>query len=131
MGIVLMIHSIVRWAIVVIGVIALVKLGIGWLRGQTFKGMDRGLVSGFSGAMDLQMLLGLIYLIVDGLTVGFPMYRIEHATTLIVAVFVAHLPARWKKAADTVRFRNSFLAIFVAMLLVFAGVARLPGGWSR
>jgi hypothetical protein len=130
MNILLMIHSILRWVIVLVGVGALVKLGIGWLQGQKFGKMDNGLVKGFSGLMDLQMLLGLIYLIWNGVAtpVGFPMPRIEHATTLIVAVIVAHLPARWKKAEDKVRFRNSFLAVLVAMLLIGAGVATV-GGW--
>ncbi|NUM45569.1 MAG: hypothetical protein HUU38_12765 [Anaerolineales bacterium] len=131
MGFVLMFHSILRWLIVIVAVVALVKLGMGWLRGQKFEKMDRGLVSGFSGMMDLQLLLGLIFLIGDGMTSGYPMYRIEHATTLILAVIVGHLPARWKKADDKTRFRNSFLAVSVAMLLIFAGVATLPGGWSR
>lgn len=133
MGFVLMFHSILRWLIVIVAVVALVKLGMGWLRGQKFEKMDRGLVSGFSGLMDLQLLLGLIYFIWNGLAtdIGFPMYRIEHATTLILAVIVGHLPARWKKADDKTRFRNSFLAVLVAMLLIFAGVATLPGGWSR
>lgn len=131
MGIVLMIHSIVRWAIVVVAVVAMIKLGLGWLQGKKFEKMDRGLVSGFSGLMDLQMLLGLIFLIADGLAgSGFPMYRIEHAITLFIAVVVAHLPARWKNADDKIRLRNSFLAILVAMLLIVAGVATV-GGWGR
>lgn len=132
MNFVLMIHSILRWLIVIVGGVTLVKLGMGWLRGQGFAKMDKGLVSGFSGLMDLQMLLGLIYLIGDGVAgTGFPMDRIEHAGTLILAVVVSHLPARWKTAGDQIRFRNSFLAILAAMFLIYVGVAGLPGGWSR
>jgi len=130
MGFILMIHSILRWLIVVVGLIALVKLGSGWLGKQAFGKMDRGLISGFSGLMDLQMLLGVIFFIWSGVAeAGFPMYRIEHAITLIVAVAVAHLPARWKKEADNPRFRNSFFAILISMLLIVVGVATV-GGWS-
>lgn len=131
MGFVLMIHSLVRWLIVVVGVVGLIKLGLGWLQGKKYEKMDNGLVKGFSGLMDLQMLLGLIFLIGDGLGgSGFPAFRIEHAITLFVAVVVAHLPARWKNADDKTRLRNSFLAILASMLLIVAGVATV-GGWSR
>jgi len=132
MVILLMIHSYLRWLIVLVALVAIIKFALGWLRGGEFKGMDRGLSSGFSGLLDLQVTLGLILMIWTGLTgVGFPMFRIEHATTMIIAAVVAHLPARWKNAADKVRFRNTLFCILGALLLVYAGVMRLPGGWSR
>jgi hypothetical protein len=127
-----MIHSIVRWLIVIVALVAVVKFAIGWLRGGAFKGMDRGLASGFSGLMDLQVTLGIILLVWSGLAgAGFPMFRIEHATTMIIAAVLGHLPARWKTAADSVRFRNTLFCILGALLLVYVGVMRLPGGWSR
>jgi hypothetical protein len=133
MSILLMIHSIVRWLIVLVAAVAIVKFAIGWLRGGAFKGMDRGLASGFSELMDLQATLGLIFLLWNGLIdgAGFPMYRIEHTVTMIVAVAVGHLPARWKKADDKTRFRNTLFCILGALVLVFLGVASLPGGWTR
>lgn len=132
MQILLMIHSIVRWLIVIVALVAVVKFAIGWLRGGAFKGMDRGLASGFSGLMDLQVTLGIILLVWSGLAgAGFPMFRIEHATTMIIAAVLGHLPARWKTAADSVRFRNTLFCILGALLLVYVGVMRLPGGWTR
>ena len=132
MQILLLIHSYLRWLIVVVAVVAIVKFALGWLRGGTFKGMDRGLASGFSGLLDLQVTLGLIFMLWTGFTgVGFPMVRIEHATTMIIAAVVAHLPARWKSAADKTRFRNTLFCILGALLLIYVGVMRLPGGWSR
>lgn len=132
MDILLMIHSIVRWIIVGVGVVALVKFLMGWLGNGRFSGMDRGLSSGFSGLIDLQATLGLIMLLWTGFTgFGFPMYRIEHAFTMIVAAVVAHLPMRWKKSPDKIRFRNSFLVVLVTAVLIFAGVASLPNGWAR
>ena len=132
MNILLMIHSLLRWLIVIVAVIAIVKFALGWLRGGAFKGMDRGLAAGFSGLMDTQATLGLIFMVWNGLAgAGFPMFRIEHAVTMIVAAVVAHLPARWKNAADKLRFRNTLFCILGVLLLVYAGVMRLPGGWSR
>ena len=78
--------------------------------------------------MDLQVLIGLVYLIWSGLAVyGFPRYRLEHAFIMILAAVVAHLPARWKSLGDTKRFRNSFLALVVVGVLIYLGVALLPG----
>lgn len=132
MSILLMIHSIVRWLIVITALIAIVKFTLGWLRGGMFQKMDKGLASGFSGLMDLQFSLGVILLIWSGVTgAGFPMYRIEHAVTMTAAVVVGHLPARWKKSEDKIRFRNTLFCILGALLLVYAGVMSLPGGWSR
>jgi hypothetical protein len=124
-------HSYLRWLIVIVAVTAIVKFAIGWLRGGAFKGMDRGLASGFAGLMDLQVLLGLIILIGLGGGEGYPMVRIEHGVTMILAAVVGHLPARWKNATDDIRFRNTLFCILGALLLVFVGVMRLPGGWNR
>ena len=132
MNLLLMIHSLLRWLIVIVAVIAIVKFALGWLRSGALKGMDRGLAAGFSGLMDTQATLGLIFMVWNGLAgAGFPMFRIEHAVTMIVAAVVAHLPARWKNASDKLRFRNTLFCILGALLLVYAGVMRLPGGWSR
>ena len=132
MGILLMIHSIVRWAIVAVGVIALVKFVLGWLRKMEFTKMDRGLSSSFTGLMDLNVTLGLVFLFWTGFTgMGFPRERIEHAVTMILALAIAHLPARWKEAVPEIRFRNTLIAFVISLVLVYLGVFVLPGGWSR
>lgn len=132
MNFLLVVHSTLLWLVLLVAVIAAVRFAIGWLRGGEFTGLERGLAAGFSGLMDLQASLGLILLIWTGLAgAGFPMVRIEHATTMILAVVVGHLPARWKKAGDQIRFRNTLFCMLGALLLVYVGVTRLPGGWSR
>lgn len=131
MGFVLMLHSIVRWLIVLVGLIALLKFLAGILRKSEFTKMDRGLSAGFSGLMDLQVTLGLIFLLWNGLAgrVGFPMFRIEHMVTMLLAAVAGHLPSIMKKSEN--KFRIAFFSVFLALVLVFAGVSRLPGGWSR
>ena len=74
MDFVLTIHSINRWIIVVVAVIALIKFLIGWLRSSSYQPADRGLMAAYTGLLDLQLLLGLILLI--GL--GLERFRIEH-----------------------------------------------------
>lgn len=132
MEVLVTIHSVVRWLILLAAVIALVKFALGWLRGGQFAGMDRGLAAGFSGLLDLQALLGILFLLWSGFAGhGFPLYRLEHGLAMIAAVVVGHLPARWKNADDRTRFRKSFLAILVALLFIFAGLAALTPGGGR
>lgn len=132
MNILLMAHSGFRWLVFLIAVIAIVKFLIGWLRGSQFKGMDRGLMAGFNGLMDLQMTLGIILLLWSGFAgVGFPFFRILHALIMIAAAAVAHMSARWKNADDMTRFRNNLFVIVGSLILVLIGISILPGGLSR
>lgn len=125
-------HSHLRWLILIVALAAVIKFAIGWRRGSAFQRIDRIFVSAFSGAMDLQALLGLIYLIWSGVAgMGFPSFRIEHAVTMAVAAVVAHLHVLWKNAEDKKRFRYSLFLILDTLVIVFFGVARLPGGWGR
>jgi len=130
MSFLLIAHSDLRWLILIVALIAVLKFAWGWLRGGAFEKMDRGLASGFSGLMDLQALTGLILLVWGGVVGGFPMFRIEHAVTMTVAAAVAHLHVLWKNADDKKRFRNSLFIILDTLIIVFIGVARLPGGWG-
>ena len=125
LNIILMIHSITRWIIVIVGVIAAAKFALGGLGRTPYRPMDRGLMSGFTGLMDLQLLLGAMMLIGFGLEP----YRLEHALTMLVAVILAHLSVRWRNAADVIKFRNNFLLVVGVFLLIFLGIAVLPQGW--
>ena len=131
MLILLEIHSIVRWLIVVIGVVAIVKFVIGWVRKSAFDKMDRGLSSGFSGLMDLQVTLGFLYFFITGFGgAGFPLFRIEHLVMMLLAAVAGHTPIMFKKRAWN-KHAVALGAIIVSLLLVYVGVMRLPGGWGR
>jgi hypothetical protein len=127
MGIVLMIHSIVRWIIVVVGVLAAVR-AVMVLLGQPASKMDRGLISGYTGLMDLNVLLGVIAIV--GL--GFTTTRIEHAVTNIIAVAVAHIfVGRARKVGDAHRKAQfNLLGVVVSLAIIVVGVA-LVNGWAK
>lgn len=130
MGFVLMIHSLVRWLIILVGVVALVKFAIGLAQKSAFGKMDRGLSSGFSGLMDLQVLLGLLYFLITGFgSVGFPAFRIEHAITMFIATGVSHTPSMFKRATN--KYAVALGAVIGTLILIYIGVSFLPGGWSR
>lgn len=128
MGFVLTLHGEVRWLLALVAVAAIIKFAIGLIQKQDYKGIDRGLMSGYTILMDVNLLMGLILLF--GLGGGFPMARIEHATTMIIAVAVAHSNAAWRKSDDDQKkFRNNLIVVLVSLALIFVGVLRLRGGW--
>lgn len=128
MDIVLTLHSLVRWLLLLVAVVALVKFTLGYAQKQPFRPMDRGLMSAFTGLMDSQVLLGLILLFGLG---GINRFRMEHAVAMLIAVVLAHLPMRWREAPDSTRFRNNLLVIIGVLVLVVAGISVLPGNrWS-
>jgi hypothetical protein len=131
MTVLLTIHSIVRWLVTLAAIALLARLVIGLAQKQPFDKSATDLTSAFSGLMDTQMLLGILFFVLDGFgKTGFPPYRWEHAVTMFLAVIVAHLPAMWKKKNDAIRTRNTLIAVAVSLLLIFIGIGPL-GGWTR
>lgn len=127
MDFLLTLHGEIRWLVALVGVIALIKYGIGWLNRHAYQGADRGLMAAFTGLLDLNVLLGLLILIFGG---GFTQARIEHAVTMLIAVVIAHSSAAWRRSdSAALKFRNNLLAVLGALIFVFIGVMRLRGGW--
>ncbi len=132
MGIVLLLHSLVRWIIVLVALVVLVKFGLGYMRQATPDKTDRALMSGLSGLVDLQALLGIILLGGTYLLSGsFAPYRIEHAIAMVIAVIIVHQPMRWRKSEDTTVLRNNALTVLAMLIVVIVGVMLLPQGWLR
>ena len=120
------IHGLFRWVVVILGLVVLVKLALGVIQKSEFTKLDRQLTMFFSTAMDVQILLGLLNLV----TLNFPPKGIGHAFIMILALVAVHLPSAWRKAPDSVRFRNTLISFVVALVLVFIGVAML-GAWTQ
>jgi hypothetical protein len=117
------IHGELRWIIVLVAAIVVVKFLIGWLGKRDYTPLDRGLLIGYTSLMDINLLIGLILLFTYGLSGA---YRLEHAVTMILAVVVAHMSAIWRKSTDSpTKFRNQLLMVVLSLLLVLAGVIRL------
>lgn len=128
MSFVLTLHGEIRWLVALVGLIAIVKYSLGMMRRSEFKGVDRALMGIFTGLLDLNLLFGLVLLF--GLGGGLPGFRIEHATTMLLAVIAAHLAVIWRRSVDsTAKFRNSLVVVIVALALVAVGVIRLRDGW--
>ena len=130
MTILLTIHSLVRWAIVLVALAAVIKFALGLAQKRPYDRAAGGLAASFSGLMDTQALLGILFFVINGAALegGFALrHRWEHLAIMLIAIVVGHLPSMWKKLDDQKRYRNGLIAILVALLLVVIGVAALPG----
>ena len=129
------IHSDLRWIIVILAAAVIARLALGLIRHTpTYDRLSRGLVAAFSGVIDLQVTLGIIYMIWDGAKYDFwPRYRFEHAVTMLIAAGVAHLTMRWRSSPAPVRYRNELIIVILTLVIIIVGVARLPeiGGTNR
>jgi uncharacterized membrane protein YphA (DoxX/SURF4 family) len=119
-------HSTLRWLIVLVALIAIVKFARGLSQQRAFDGMSRGLTAAYSGLIDLQVLIGILLLVLRG-PLGTP--QIVHGILMIAAAVVAHLSARWRGAPDTLRYRMNLLMVVLSLLLIVFGVGVL--GFER
>ncbi len=126
MSIVLTLHSLVRWIVVLIALAALIKFGLGYIRKEAPTSADRGLMSGLSGIIDLQALLGIILALSVGLSTNRIADFIPHILVMIVVVLTAHLPMRWRREQDTTVLRNNLFVIIAVLVLVLIGITLLP-----
>ncbi|NLE52672.1 MAG: hypothetical protein GX613_14845 [Chloroflexi bacterium] len=126
------IHSDWRWIIVLLAVAAIVRLAIGLFGRQEYDRSSRILTLLFSISVDIQVLIGLVYFVWQGIENDlWPRYRFEHLAVMVVAAIVAHLPARWRGAPEITRYRNGLLVVLATMVIIFVGVVLLPGGVNR
>jgi hypothetical protein len=132
MELLLRIHSIVRWLVILLALIALFVNALIWSRRIPATQQRWLTMTSFVGLVDTQVLLGIILLFWYGIAgSGFPRYQIEHGVIMLVAAGVAHLNVRWRKSDDVTRARNNVLDIIAVLVIVFVGISRLPGGLSR
>lgn len=116
-------HWWILWGILIVGLIAIVKFAQGYMSGRAFTATDRRLLTGFSGLMDLQATLGLIFFLLSGFAgAGFPVNRILHGITMLAAVLVAHLSGHGESADHRTRFLNSFYILLGSFALMMIGV---------
>lgn len=126
------IHSDWRWIIVVLAIVAAARLAVGLFGRQPYDRSSRILMMLFGISIDIQVLIGLVYFLWQGIENDlWPRYRFEHMVVMIVAAFVAHLPARWRSAPDLIRYRSDLLVVLATTVIIFVGVLLLPGGINR
>lgn len=131
------IHNIMRWVVLLTGLLALITglRGIGG--GRNFTNGDKRTALYFMIAADIQLLLGLgLYFMTDKLNywslgmkelMGNKTYRfwaVEHPIGMIVAIIFAHVAYAATKGnrAHRAKFRRLFIFTLVSLVLIAATI---------
>lgn len=124
MDIVLVLHSIVRFLIILVAAAGIIKTLLNLVQKQSTPKMDQGLASGFLGLYDLQALLGLLIIFLGGLTEPI------HPVVMFVGIITAHGLSSMNKRREGTSLEMSRLALYIVpLLIIFVGLAsigRLP-----
>jgi ABC-type Mn2+/Zn2+ transport system permease subunit len=135
---VLAVHNLVRWAVVIAGILAVGKALLGWLGKKEWSKQDRLLGVIFSSSMDTQLLLGLLlYFVFSPITKGaftdfgaamnIPdqrFFALEHVFYMIFALVFAHLGSMLPKKVDDsqAKFKRATLWFSLALLIILIGI---------
>ena len=135
---VLAVHNIVRWLVLILGIIAIVRAYIGWFGKKEWADLDDKLSLGFTISIDVQFLLGLLlYIFLSPITTGAfanmsaamsdsgtRYFLIEHSLMMVVAIILAHIGrSRAKKQEEDIRkFRTSAIYFTIAMLFILVAI---------
>ncbi len=137
----LYLHSWIRWIIIIVAIIALVKAYSGWFGNKPYTKGDNGISAAFMGTMHLNLLIGLVlYFFLSPVVQsafsdfgaamknpGLRFWAVEHILVNIIAVVVATIGrAKSKKAVETVR-KHKITAIFYTIAFVLL-LSRIPWG---
>jgi hypothetical protein len=139
---VLILHSLVRWLVLLAGIAAAAWALIGWFSQREWTSLDNRLGLFFTVGVDVQLLLGLIlYLFLSPITttalsdLGTAMsdpearfYVMEHVFYMIAALALAHVGRATAKRATESVSKHKRVALFftLALALIVIGIP-----WSR
>ena len=109
-------HNSLRWLILLLALITLLKYFMGWFSQKSWRKSDNILSIVFTSVMDLQLLTGLVlYFFVSPITqaafqdfgaamknADLRFYAVEHFLMMLIAVVLVHIGrSKSKKAAET------------------------------
>ena len=141
-GFVLGLHNILRWVVLLAGVVALLRYYRGLATGAAWTRGDAVSLTVYAQSLSVQLLLGLImYFFLSQLGMralgdmsaamsdsDTRFFALEHPIAMILGVALAHVAIRRtrKAATDAARFRVAAILVTLSFLLV---LARMP--WAR
>jgi hypothetical protein len=139
--IVISLHNIVRWLVLILGVIAVLRAYIGWFGKHEWTETDRKIGSYVSIAIDIQVLLGLVLYFISPLTKAamsnfggamqnheLRFFALEHVFYMFLALIFAHMGSMLpKRATDSIaKLRRAAIFFSLTVLLVLLGIP-----WGR
>lgn len=134
---VLLLHSWLRWAVVVLGVLALARSLVGWARGRDWTPGDRRLQVSFVSAFDTQMLLGMtLYFALSPITprsldalrmsmsIGhLRFFGLEHPLLMLLALTAAHATSAMTRREAPAKSKHRTWAVGLLLAMLFVTLA--------
>lgn len=136
--ILLILHNLLRWVVLIAGVLAVIKAIAGWMGNRNWGSADRQLGLIFTISLDLQVLIGLLlYFVFSDITTssfsnfgeamgnsGTRFFLVEHSLLMIVALIFAHIGRSQSKKASPDVNKHKRAAIFftVAIILILVAI---------
>jgi hypothetical protein len=124
MAIVLLIHSLVRFLILLAAFIGIVKALVSLIQKTQSDKLDQTIASAFLGLYDLQALLGVLIILLGGLS------QAIHPIVMIIGILLAHGLQTMVKRAEGSSAAMYRLALYIVPLLVIlvglASIGHLP-----
>lgn len=125
-------HSGIRWLVVVVWVVLVLRYLLAWALNPRYWPFDRYLYTVFSGLLDFNVAIGLLLLILNILEGTSDVIYWFHMGVMLFAAVTAHLASRHIKTLLDNEPKEKFFigwasALFIGVL-VAVGVA-LVGGW--
>lgn len=134
----LVVHSLLRWIVLVVAVIALVRAVGGWSSRRPWTPTDERVGKQFILFLDLQFVIGLLlYVVFSPITTaafsnfGGAMrdtitrfWAVEHITGMVIALALAHIGrVKGRKLVDaTSRHRTTAIYFGLALLIMLASI---------
>lgn len=138
----LVLHNVLRWIVLVAGVLAAGRAIIGWRSDGAWTQLDNRLGLLFTISFDIQVLLGIVmYFFLSPITTsglsdfGAAMgssevrfYLVEHSVVMLLALGLAHAGRAAAKGAHAESTKHRRVAIFFTIAVILM-VAMIP--WGR
>lgn len=134
---VLLLHSWLRWVVVLAGLIAIARGFGGWPGTKAWTRADDRVGAMFVGTLDLQLLLGLVlYIFLSPFsTAAFEdfggamrsaavrFWAVEHLLGMVIGIALAHVGrARGRKAAAAKKHRTTAIFYTAALIVILASI---------
>lgn len=136
--VVLAVHNILRWVVLILGVLALARAYLGWFGKRDWTPGDRKVGVFFGVSLDLQLLIGLVlYFFLSPLTqaalrdfgaamadLQLRFFALEHIFYMILAVVCAHVGSITARRAqeDIGKHRRSAIWFTIAMVIIVLAI---------
>jgi hypothetical protein len=131
LGVLLTLHSILRWVVVIAGLVAFVWALAGWLSNRSWTATENKIARVFSTSMELQVLVGIVLYVVSPLVMSaladfggamrnstLRFFAVEHVLGMIFALGMIHMGRVLGRRAKSDAGRHRMAAIFNAIALI-------------